>query len=104
MQLCIEWMKFQAQVKTGWRRPLQITDVQWRDPADAAGAALIEVESIRSAASLWDVVMGRDFEVVVGRPRVDGSVSPDGELHLQRVAQVALSISLVLPHTFRACM
>lgn len=78
------------QVKVGWRTPMQITHVQWGDPAGTAGHALVEIDSIRGSAPLWDIVRGREFEVTVNSPRVDGSVNSQGELELQRVAQVAL--------------
>lgn len=56
---------------------------------------MVEVQSIRSSASLWDMARGREYEVVVSSPRVDASITEDGDLRLQRVAQVHCCQTLV---------
>lgn len=66
--------------------------MQWGDPADKTGHPLVEIETIRSSAPLWDIIRGREFEVTVNSPRVDGSANSQGELELQRVAQVGHSL------------
>ena len=46
------------------------------------------VASVGSSAPLWDVVRGRDFDLLVQSPKVDGSVDAEGVLRLQAAAQV----------------
>ncbi len=62
--------------------------MEWGDLSEAGGSAVVEVPSIRSSASLWEIARGREYEVVVSSPRVDGSLTEEGELRLQQVAQV----------------
>ncbi|CAL8464610.1 g4145 [Coccomyxa elongata] len=77
-----------TQASLGWRKPVNIENVQWGDRAsEAAGGPLVEVPSIRSSASLWDIAKGRECEVLISNPRVDGSLTDDGTFLLQQVAQ-----------------
>ncbi|EIE19123.1 hypothetical protein COCSUDRAFT_59606 [Coccomyxa subellipsoidea C-169] len=75
------------QASLGWRKPVNIEHVEWGDLSEAGGSAVVEVPSIRSSASLWEIARGREYEVVVSSPRVDGSLTEEGELRLQQVAQ-----------------
>ncbi|KAK9904839.1 hypothetical protein WJX75_003587 [Coccomyxa subellipsoidea] len=75
------------QARLGWRTPVNIEHVEWGDLSEEGGRAVVEVQSIKSSASLWDMARGQEYEVVVSSPRVDGSLTEDGDLRLQRVAQ-----------------
>lgn len=84
-----------SQARLGWRTPVNIEHVEWGDLSEEGGRAVVEVQSIKSSASLWDMARGQEYEVVVSSPRVDGSLTEDGDLRLQRVAQVHCCQTLV---------
>lgn len=84
------WVLNLNQANLGWRKPVNIENVQWGDRAsEAAGSPLVEVPSITSSASLWDIAKGREYELLVSNPRIDGSLADDGTFLLQQVAQVS---------------
>lgn len=76
------------QAKLGWRKPVDIEQIRWGDSSAPDANALVEVQSIKSSTSLWDVAIGREYEAVISSPRIDGSLTEAGELKLQQVAQV----------------
>lgn len=78
--------------------------MQWGDRvSEAAGSPLVEVPSIRSSASLWDITKGREYEVLVSNPRVDGSLTDDGTFLLQQVAQVTCWQTSISGPSSRCC-
>ena len=76
------------QASLGWRRPLSIQELRWGERGSIASAPLVDVASVKSSASLWDIGRGREFDLVVSSPRIDGSLDAEGVLRLQAAAEV----------------
>ena len=72
----------------GWRRPLQLHEVTLTEPEALGGQQLVSISKITSTLPLWDIVRGRDFDLVVSEPCVDCSLLPSGQSRLERLTQV----------------
>jgi hypothetical protein len=79
-----------VQASLGWRRPVSIQQLRWGERGGAASAPLVDVAAMKSSAALWDIARGRDFDLVVSSPRVDGGLTADGVLRLQAAAEVGV--------------
>ena len=76
------------QASMGWRQPIQMQGIQVTEPEQLGGQALMTVQKLTTVSTLWDIVRGHDFDLVVSAPFVDCSVLPGGQTRLERLAWV----------------
>ncbi|KAK9818270.1 hypothetical protein WJX72_009837 [[Myrmecia] bisecta] len=73
------------QASLGWRRPIIIDQLKLMEPERLGGETLVDVQQISSTRSLWSIVTGKEFDVVVTAPFVDCLMAPDGQLKFVRL-------------------
>ena len=76
------------QASMGWRKPVHIQDLALTEPAALGGEQVVSIAKITSTKPLWDIVRGRDYDLVVSEPCVDCSLLPSGQVRLERLTQV----------------
>lgn len=93
-----------SQASLGWRKPLDVHGITLAEPSKLGGRELVTVSRIKSSAPLWDIVMGRDFDLIVGEPCVDCSLLPSGQSRLERLTQVNQPVMFVqFRHQLQLC-
>lgn len=83
-----------AQASLSWRKPAVLHGLAVAEPAKSGGRPLLEALSLRTTAALWEVALGREFDVVLSAPRISGERDAAGDWRLETLLQARLC----MPH------
>ena len=67
------------QAELGWLRPIHLTRVSYNQPVQLGGQPLATAESLNTKSRLWDVLVGRQYDVYGEKPWLDCTFSDSGQ-------------------------